>query len=363
MADRDIPIEIEKLHLPEQYPEGTLLGALSEFEKSHVQFGADWLVNLASHALFSHETAVIYLAQTGAGDFLALPLKLDSRNGQAHALGNFYTSAYSPVFQSATPERLLVALLRQLAKQERITSLTLSPMDSGAQVYAQLQSALSRSGWKDIHQYTCFGNWTHEVNGTSYEDYLNSRPSRLRNTIARRTRQFHKDGRGRLEMFEGGDTLEESIATFVTVYNHSWKQEEPFPDFIPGLLRLAAKRGWLRLGVAYYDGTPVAAQVWLVWERTAYIFKLAHGETFKQLSPGTILTAFMMEHVIDTDRVNRVDFLSGDDEYKRDWMSTRSDRVGVAAYNPSTVRGCAMLAVRGIRSLLTRDSYPASSPR
>jgi CelD/BcsL family acetyltransferase involved in cellulose biosynthesis len=137
----------------------------------------------------------------------------------------------------------------------------------------------------------------------------------------------------------------------VSVYNQSWKQEEPFPHFIPELLRLASRRGWLRLGIAHHDGRPVAGQVWLVCDNTAYIFKLAHAEDYKHLSPGTVLTAFMMEHVVDKDRVKKIDFLSGDDEYKRDWMSTRGDQAGIAAFNPATVRGCAMLAVRWVRSL------------
>jgi hypothetical protein len=116
LVDRDIPIEIETLHLPAQYPDGPLLDALTEYEKSHLQYGPDWLFNLASHALSGHETALIYVAHSGADDFLALPLKLDSRTGQAHALGNFYTSAWSPIVRSRTPEKLLVALLRYLAE-------------------------------------------------------------------------------------------------------------------------------------------------------------------------------------------------------------------------------------------------------
>jgi hypothetical protein len=352
LADRDIPIEIEKLNLPAQYPEGPLLDALSECEKTHVQFGTDWLVNLASHAMSPHESAVIYVARSGTGDLLALPLKLDSRTGQAHALGSFYTSAWSPIVRSKSPERLLVALLGYLAKEEKLTGLTLSPLDSGLSMFPQLQSALSRSGWKGIHRFPCSGNWIHDLDGGSWDAYLKSRPSRLHNTITRKTRHFLEDGRGRLELVEGGESLEQSIATFVAVYNQSWKQEEPFPRFVPELLRLAARRGWLRLGIAHYDDTPVAAQVWLVWEHTAYIFKLAHGEAYKQLSPGTVLTAYMMEQVIDKDRVNRIDFLSGDDEYKRDWMSVRGERSGIAAYNPATVRGCVMLIVRGARSLL-----------
>lgn len=354
MVDHGNPVEIEQIHLPARGPDGPLLDALAEYEKSHVQYGADWLANLASHALSQHESAVIYTGRAASDDFVALPLKRDTRSGQMHALGNFYTSAYSPVIRSRAPERLLNALFRYLAKTEKVTGITLSPLDRDAPVFGQLHSALAQSGWKGIHSYACLGNWTHELNGASYEQYLAERPPRLNNTINRRTRQFLSDDRGRLDLITGGDRLEASITDFVTVYNRSWKQEEPFPEFVPALLRLAARRGWLRLGIACLDGSPVASQAWLVAGDTAYIFKLAHDEAFKQFSPGTVLTAFMMRHVIDEDRVSKIDFLSGDDNYKRDWMSARGDRYGIAAYNPSTFRGSAMIAARSARSILRR---------
>src|SRR5690606_22629144 len=119
--------------------------------------------------------------------------------------------------------------------------------------------------------------------------------------------------------------------------------EEPYPDFIPALLRLSASRGWLRLGIASYDNAPVASQVWLVCNGTAYIFKLAYDEHYKQLSPGTVLTAHMMRHVIEGDRIARIDYLSGDDRYKADWMSERGEQHGIAAYNPRSSRGLLML--------------------
>lgn len=354
LADPDLPVDIETLYPPAQRPEGLLLEAFCEHERHHVQFGADWLVNLATHALSPHEQAVIYVARRTSGDFVALPLKREARTGQAHALGNFYTSAYSPIIRSQAPEPLLAALFRYLAHEEKVAGITLSPLLGSSPAAGQLASALSLAGWKAIHPYHCFSNWTHEPGGTNYDAYLASRPARLQNTISRRTRQFLRDGRGELDLVTGGEGLEASIADFVAVYNRSWKQEEPFPEFVPALLRLAAGRGWLRLGIARHEGTPIASQAWLVADGTAYIFKLAHDEAFRQLSPGTVLTARMMRHVIDTDRVQRIDFLSGDDDYKRDWMSARGECAGIAAYNPATLRGFAMIAARGVRSLFRR---------
>jgi CelD/BcsL family acetyltransferase involved in cellulose biosynthesis len=39
-----------------------------------------------------------------------------------------------------------------------------------------------------------------------------------------------------------------------------------------------------------------------------------------------------------------VDYLTGDDGYKKDWMSDRRERFGVSALNRRTVKGLALIA-------------------
>jgi hypothetical protein len=229
--------------------------------------------------------------------------------------------------------------------------LTLSPMDPDAPEFGHIQRALSRAGWRGTHTFFCFGNWVHELQSHSYQTYLESRPSSLRNTIARKTRKFLDKNRGNLDIVEGGDALETAIAQYVAVYNNSWKNEEPYQEFIPALLRLAASRGWLRLGIASYDEAPVASQIWLVCGGTAYIFKLAYDESYKHLSPGTVLTARMVQRAIDGDHIARIDYLSGDDSYKADWMSERRQQHGIAAYNPASLAGVALLLEYKLRNL------------
>ncbi|MEZ5571758.1 MAG: GNAT family N-acetyltransferase [Halioglobus sp.] len=314
----------------------------------------NWLRNLAGTALDSTETAVILIARMAPDDFIALPLKLNSRNRSASSLSTFYSSNYSPVVHTPRPAILLHALFQHLARREKMATITISPMDSASPIFAQLKDALNRSDWNGVHSFFCFGNWIHDLGGDSYQNYLAARSSRLRNTVARRTRKFVGSEHGKLALITGGNNLEQAIEQFISIYNQSWKRQEPFPEFIPQLLRLAATHGWLRLGIASHEGKPIAGQIWFVWQGTAYIFKLAYHEEYKHLSPGTVLTAFMMEHVIDRDGVSRIDYLSGDDAYKKDWMSSRGEKHGLAAYNIRSLRGSAMFLARAANTFVKK---------
>jgi CelD/BcsL family acetyltransferase involved in cellulose biosynthesis len=51
-----------------------------------------------------------------------------------------------------------------------------------------------------------------------------------------------------------------------------------------------------------------------------------------------------MEYAFDVDRVSEVDYLTGDDPYKKQWMSHRRERWGIMAFNPWTLRGCLTMA-------------------
>jgi hypothetical protein len=350
-------VEIEELVLPGHGLDEQLLEAFARSERNNPQFGLDWLRNMASHALENHEKAVLYVARQSPDEFIVLPLKLNSRNGRAEALGNFYTSAYSPVICTESPQLLCTALFRHIATKTRAADLILSPLTVDPSLFDQIQTALARSGWRGAHRFFCFGNWIHESLNVTYEDYLADRPSQLRNTIIRRTRHFLEGGKGKLTITGGGASLEKSIDQFTSVYNKSWKREEPFPDFVPALLRMAAQRGWLRLGIATYDEVAIASQIWLVCGGKAYIFKLAHHEEYKQLSPGTVLTAHMMKHVLDVDSVSGIDFLSGDDDFKESWMTARKECFGIAAYNPLTLRGRGLLAWHALKGVLKRFHF------
>jgi CelD/BcsL family acetyltransferase involved in cellulose biosynthesis len=108
------------------------------------------------------------------------------------------------------------------------------------------------------------------------------------------------------------------------------------------------------LGVVRVGVTPVAAQIWFMREGKALIFKLAYDEEFKRLSAGSVLTVELMRHVVDVDGADEVDYLTGDDAYKADWMTHRRERVGLVAFGVARPVGFAAAVKHKLGLLRTR---------
>jgi hypothetical protein len=205
-------------------------------------------------------------------------------------------------------------------------------------------------------EFFSFGNWYLPVKGRSFQDYMSDRPSVLQNTVRRKSKKFEQTGRGRIDIITSHDNIDKATEDYARVYNASWKIPEAHPDFIAGLIRTCAENGWLRLGLVYMDDVPIASQLWIVHEGVASIYKLAYDERFAYLSVGTILTARLMQHALDVDRVREIDYLSGDDDYKKTWMSHRRERCGFLAFNLRTLKGT-VSAARHIGGRILQRSY------
>lgn len=323
-------------NLPASY--ATLFAAA---EESSFYFGLDWLTILAKYGLDAGERIVVHAIESGGTPVLALPVRISSTNAMAgerqhESLSNYYTSLFSPIYSRLDPGAVstLVAALRQSSDFD---SLNLRPMAHDSAEFGAILAAFKEGGWL-TQDYFCFGNWYLEVNGRTFAEYSESLPSVTRNTIKRKSKKFEA-AKGTLEIVTSTDNLEKYIDDYTKIYRSSWKTEEPHPHFVPELIRLSARRGWLRLGMAYVEGEPAAAQIWITQNATANIYKLAYDEKFQQLSAGTVLTSLLFQHALDTDKVHTVDYLTGDDAYKRDWMSHRRERWGILAFNTRHARG------------------------
>jgi len=320
----------------------TLQNTLSSLIASDIHFTPQWFELLARTALPEGTKVGIYsLGKTD--DLLAPRLPCMSFSNQPcvlHSLSNFYTPLFAPIAGDTINKEGIASLIDRLAQDRPIwTMLNFRPLDPDTSFFNSLTKGLKDGGWW-VDRYFCFGNWFLQVDEDSFDSYFAKRPSQLRNTVNRARKKLLKLPNYQLHIqTQADELLEPMLADFVTVYNRSWKKPEPFPDFIPELGRLAAREGWLRLGVIRLNDQPIAAQLWLVFGGVASIVKLAYDQEHIRLSAGSVLTAALMQHVTDIDKVREVDYLIGDDPYKRDWMSHRRERYGIIAFNPRTVSG------------------------
>jgi hypothetical protein len=313
-----------------------------------------WYRNLVSTVYPNCTELRFYVLRHGQQVVAVLPLRAEKarRGWQLHSLSNYYTALYEPALTPGLKPKEFAPLLTAVRLDfPGAGSIQFAPMDPASHGYQTLLTALRLKAWVPF-EFFAFGNW-YLTGQDKWTDYLASRNSTLRSTLKRMTKKFANDG-GTLQIVNKAADLQSAIAAYEQVYAASWKKPEPYKTFTPGLLQACASQGWLRLGLAWLNGKPIAAQLWIVAHGRAEIYKVAYDESFKSYSPGTLLTAMLMEHVIEHDRVHEVDYLIGDDPYKKTWMSHRRERWGVVAYNPKSLRGLAGL----VREMLGRWIKP-----
>lgn len=253
---------------------------------------------------------------------------------------NFYSPLFSVVSRPAANMAAIAAALATALSKERPRwdCVHLKALDPASPEFACLEQSLRDSGMI-VQPYFGFGNWFETTAGMSFEKYLAQRPAALVNTYRRKEKKLGKLDGVRFALCRDPVDAGDAIAAYERVYANSWKQPEPYPHFMPELIRTAAGMGALRLGVVWIGDTPVAAQVWLTWQGRSTIFKLAHDHRFDALSVGSVLTMWMMRHALESDHVCEVDFGVGDDAYKRIWLAQRRERRGLLALNPRTPKG------------------------
>ncbi len=282
----------------------------------------------------------VALARNGAG---AAALPLSDASGSLQTLTNWYAFTWSPLITDGVHDGLLESLARDLARHARRITLAKLPNEDGTAV--GLERAFAKAGWFVVRQ-PCDTNHVLHVRNRAFADYIAARPGPLRTTLKRKARKVETEILTRFE--------ESAWASYEAVYAESWKPGEGDPGLLRRFAEAEGAAGRLRLGLARHEGRVVAAQMWTVENGTAWIHKLAHLESAKPLSPGTTLTAALMEHTIDRDRVSLVDFGTGDDPYKRDWMEQVRPRYRLECWRPLDPRNWPAMAKATLRNLVSR---------
>ncbi len=266
----------------------------------------------------------------------ALPLSF--RNGRLESLTNWYNFTWHPIGSSA-PD-VLSALAADL--KNRTHRITMWPVADETGEATALETAFADAGWRVLRE-QCDHNHVLEVKGRSFADYWAGRPGQMRTTLKRKAKKVD------VEILTSFDSA--AWADYETVYQSSWKPEEGDPDLLRTFAQQEGVAGRIRLAIARHEDKVVAAQFWTVESGVAYIHKLAHLEEHKKLSAGTTLSAALFEHVIDVDKVDVVDFGTGNDPYKAHWMEHVRPRYRIDCLDPKQPKAWPALAKRLIRRL------------
>lgn len=352
-------------------PRETLPAEVAAFLEEHatsIFLTSDWFTHFCRTGIEPSVIPYLLSVKEGGRTRCVIPLlRTRLRRGGVSmpmltSLTNYYALDFAPVCEPGAE-----GLAANALSIERPAILRFDSMEDEA---ADRMEAILRAAGHRPQRFDSFVNWVEEPGGMAFDDWFSKRPSQLRNTWRRRLKKLGSLGGARIEFhgwkslarteagegsgipIELAESVDALIGSWNEVYTRSWKQPEPFPDFVPGLIRLAAQRGWLRLGALFVADRPVATQLWLHHRGRTIIYKLAYDEEFRELSPGLALSVEMFRNAIAVDRASIIDYGSGDDTYKKDWMSTRRVRLGLDAFNLRHPLGLVGYAVNKIREHL-----------
>ena len=287
----------------------------------------DWMESLHRHCFADAPLRILHAGQGHGEAWLFL---LAPAHGRLEALANYYSFAFAPVFMGAPDPAARCAMLEAMGRHLRSNGARINfyPLED----CAELRGALSRAGWWTVCR-TMGARHLLTLDGRDFDTYWRARPGRLRNLVRRK-------GRGDPFVLTIYDRLTPDLwDDYVAVHARCWKADEPAGGlaFLRDLAERESATGRLRLGFARQGGRAVATQLWTIDHGVALIHKLAHDKALDAQSPGTLLSHAMFRHAIDQDRVAMIDYGTGDNAYKADWMEQRIPLTRLDAFNPRAI--------------------------
>ncbi|GAA0369616.1 hypothetical protein GCM10009092_37340 [Bowmanella denitrificans] len=303
-----------------------------------------WFTEFEKHILDSGKIPVILAGKENDSPCHFLPFFSETKTSllkpkTLQSMTNYYSPYFDLVGRRVSQGDLQMFCTASAGLLKQYDQIVITPLLS--EQADEIMTALERCGFRSF-RFVQTQNWYHD-NIESFEQFYSNCSKNLRSNTRRAKSKLDSSGEFRIEISCQED-LEQRLNDYFSVYEESWKHEESHPEFLCAVSRLAASNNQLRLGVVYHKNYPVAAQMWFVDSRTAYIFKLAYREKYSAQSVGNVLTMEMCRHTIEQDGVTTIDFLTGNDSYKARWMTKNRDLVGVIVTNPKRFKGLACCA-------------------
>lgn len=305
-----------------------------------------WFKIWFSHFLRDHRLLILLLCREG--EILAIaPFMITGerhkgvRVRKIELIGNVYSPIRYFILGSADEKEkeknlsYIFTFLRERYRGWTILDLNAIPEEDNC--FNTLKLAVEKAHLEHSESF-CFGDWyLNDIEGSG-EEYFLRVPKRITKDISYNQRRLQRMGNYEFRLISNQE-IDRYMDFYYEVYSKSWQKEERIgPTFHRDLAKMAGEKGWLRLGFLFCENAPIASQLWISCNGTAFIMKTVYDQDYKKYSPGKVLTAEMMKYVIDIDKVKVVDYLHGDESYKEDWAPKRRERKRLLAFN-NNLRG------------------------
>jgi CelD/BcsL family acetyltransferase involved in cellulose biosynthesis len=186
----------------------------------------------------------------------------------------------------------------------------------------------------------------------SWEQYLASRPSKLRYNLRARQRQLASKGELRIRHYQRPTDLRPQLTRAAELHARRWAGQRTSTTFssspvaqrfyLEAAERLA-KSGLLDLGTLELDDAMVAFCLGFVYGEKLYYYLPGFDPDYARYAPSTLLLAHLIESAYGQG-LRELDFMLGEEPYKQQWSTgvRSTQRLVVAAPGPP---GAAALAV------------------
>jgi CelD/BcsL family acetyltransferase involved in cellulose biosynthesis len=270
------------------------------------------------------------------------------------------TTSHSDILRSSDQEGIITAFFESIAAlPTRWDILRISRFLEGATMLGQMSDYLASSGL------------AHRIRreqpsfvldlAQSYDQFLAARSGKFRNYLRRKARQL--EAAGRIEVRRAGQDLSvgEAYDHLLTVEQRSWKQAHGTAisavprqrEFYRTLCLGAARAGRLHLMLMYLDDTPIAFNLGITAaDRYSYL-KTSFDETFRTLSPATVLRSRLVETLI-TEGFRSLDFPAEPYQWEEQWTDELRWHSSVVVFN-RTPRATLYRGLMGLRKLSRRS--------
>lgn len=161
-----------------------------------------------------------------------------------------------------------------------------------------------------------------------YQGLVASRTRKLRYTLRVMKERLSLLGCLEFENFSDKETIAAYLPFLYEQHNTRWNPRGFQSEFGPGkyrefielLVQDFSKTQILRLFCVALDGCPLAIAIVFSAKKRFYFYRNSFNQEYARFSPGTLLVEYMTETAI-AEGCRYVDFLLGDEPYKRYWTS------------------------------------------